>query len=130
MTTQAGGDDDIRAAMRRDLVIALKARDTETVAALRTAIAAIDNAEAVDTGAVPASAPAGPVAGATAGLGSSEVPRRVLTAAEQKSVVSAVIAEYLDEAGRYDSTDHAESAEVLRRQAGALARYSAGSTHS
>lgn len=124
MTTQPGGADDIRMAMRHDLVVALKARDTETVTALRTAIAAIDNAEAVDTSALPASAPDGPVAGATAGLGSSEVARRALTTADGRSVVSAVIAEYLDEAERYESADHGESAAVLRRQAEVLRGYS------
>lgn len=124
MTTQYGSADDLRVAMRRDLVVALKARDTDTVAALRTAIAAIDNAEAVDTSALPACAPDGPVAGATAGLGSSEVARRVLTVAEMQSVVSAIIAEYLDEAERYESTGHGEAAEVLRRQARVLRDYS------
>jgi uncharacterized protein len=126
-TTPSSGADDIRTAMRRDLVVALKARDTSTVTALRTAIAAVDNAEAVDTSAMPATTQDGPVAGATAGLGSSEVARRVLTAADRQSVVHALIAEYLDEADRYESRNQHESAEVLRRQAGVLHRYSNGS---
>lgn len=123
MTTQSGGAEDVRTAMRRDLVGALKARDTETVAALRTAIAAIDNAEAVDTSALSAPTQDGPLAGATAGLGSSEVARRVLTSAAVQSVLSALIAEYLDEAEQYVSAGHSESAEVLRRQAELLRGY-------
>jgi hypothetical protein len=119
--------EDVRTAMRRDLVVALKARDTETVTALRTAIAAIDNAEAVDTSALPVSAPGGPVAGATPGLGSSEVARRVLAFSDMRSVVSEVITEYLGEAERYESAGHGESAEVLRRQADALRGYSGDS---
>src|SRR4029450_7659695 len=39
---------DIRARMRRGLVEAMKARDQQAVAALRSTLARIDNAEAVD----------------------------------------------------------------------------------
>lgn len=102
---------------------ALKARNTDTVSAIRTAIAAIDNAEAVDTSAMPASTQDGPVAGATSGLGSSEIARRVLPAAEMRAVVGAVIAEYLDEAGRYEGLNRVDLAEGLRRQAEVLRSY-------
>lgn len=44
---RADGAQEIRAGLRRGLTAALKARDADAVAALRTAIAAIDNAEAV-----------------------------------------------------------------------------------
>ena len=44
--------DDIRARLRRGLVDAMKARDRDAVAALRSTLAAIDNAEAVDAGTV------------------------------------------------------------------------------
>lgn len=114
---------DIRAAMRRDLVAALKARDTDTVSALRTAIAAIDNAEAVDTAAPAPVHNEGRVAGATAGLGSSEVARRILSVADGQSVVSALVAEYLDEAGRYAELNRDDLAERLRRQAAVLRSY-------
>ena len=39
---------DIRARMRRGLVDAMKARDQQAVAALRSTLARIDNAEVVD----------------------------------------------------------------------------------
>lgn len=119
----AGGVDVIRATMRRDLVVALKARSADSASALRTALAAIDNAEAVDTDAATAFHHDGPTAGATVGLGSSEVARRVLTVADVHSVVGAVIAEYLVEADRYVSLHQVEAADGLRRRAEALRPY-------
>ena len=47
-TGRAEGTGDIRARMRRGLVGAMKARDQQAVEALRSALARIDNAEAVD----------------------------------------------------------------------------------
>jgi len=46
---QARNAQALRAALRQDLTAALRARDAEALAALRTAVAAIDNAEAVAT---------------------------------------------------------------------------------
>jgi uncharacterized protein len=75
-------DDDLRDRLRRALPAAMKARDAPAVAALRSALAAIDNAEAVDSpGAVgkaeapdaagqPEGAEPGTVTDAQAGLGS------------------------------------------------------------
>lgn len=120
MISRQDGVEAIRAGMRKDLVIALKARATETAAALRTAIAALDNAEAVDASEIPAASQDGPVAGASVGLGSSEVARRSLSAADARSVVGAVIAEYLDEAQGYESMGRGEDAQRLRRQAETL----------
>ena len=42
--------------MRRDLTAAMKARDKPAIAALRSTLAAIDNAEAVDAAQVPPAA--------------------------------------------------------------------------
>ena len=42
------GEDDLRDRLRRALPVALKAQDRPAVAALRSTLAAIDNAEAVD----------------------------------------------------------------------------------
>ncbi|MEH3128639.1 MAG: hypothetical protein PGN27_01600 [Mycolicibacterium neoaurum] len=117
----------LRDAMRADLVTAMKARAAETVAALRAGLAAIDNAEAV---AVPdqsrAPIPGGQksvIAGATTGLGSSEVPRRALTSADVRVVLGDLIAEYNAEADRYVALNRPEAAEQLRRQAAALSKY-------
>ena len=73
----------------------MKARDQAAVSALRSALAAIDNAEAADA----AQASTGPgtaeFAGSVAGLGAGEVPRRVVTDADAVAIVRAEVAERL-----------------------------------
>jgi hypothetical protein len=74
--------------LRADLTAALKARDRLTVAALRSAIAAIENGEAVHVSAVERTlASSEHVAGATAGVGSSDVARRPLSEADEIAIV-------------------------------------------
>ena len=73
----------LRDRLRAALPAALKARDRTAVAALRSALAAIDNAEAVDAsdvhaGAIEASAP---------GPGAAERPRRELTESDIDDIV-------------------------------------------
>jgi hypothetical protein len=77
---------------------ALKARDTIATSALRSALAAIDNAGAVPPAPAPpagtaSSHVAGAVAGAVAGLGAGEAERRRLTEAEVQELVRAEIAD-------------------------------------
>jgi uncharacterized protein YqeY len=66
-----GEAEDLRTRMRRALTLAMKARDKQAVAALRSTLAAIDNAEAVSTvDASPAGRPGdGPAAGSGSGDG-------------------------------------------------------------
>ncbi len=117
----------LRDAMRADLMTAMKARSAETVAALRAALAAIDNAEAVDVpdqgGAHIPAEQNSMIAGATTGLASSEVPRRALTSADVQVVLGDLMAEYIAEADRYGALNRPEAAEQLRRQAAALSKY-------
>ena len=115
----------LRAALRLGLTAALKARDRDALAALRTAIAAIDNAEAVPVPAPDAALPAtsAHIAGARSGLGSSEAARRELSASELRDILRGQIAEHISEAGRYDTLGQADAAERLRRQAHALTAY-------
>jgi hypothetical protein len=120
--------DVLRAALRRGLTNAMKARDSDALAALRTAMAAIDNAEAVpltDTVAPSAmpSASGSRIAGAHAGAGSTEAARRQLTGAELVGILRDQVAEDTREADRYDSLGEADAADRLRRQASALAAY-------
>jgi uncharacterized protein YqeY len=113
----------LRATLRRDLTAAMKARDSDAVAALRTAIAAIDNAEAV---AAPQAAPAAAsahFAGARAGLGAAEAPRRQLAGDELQAILRDQIAEYAREAGRYAGHGQDAAAERLRNQASLLSAY-------
>lgn len=85
----------------------MKARDAVAVAALRSALAAIDNAEAVD--AAQASQPdAGHrrLAGTVRGLRAAEVARRRLGAAEMDDLVGAEAAERHTAAGEYERAGH------------------------
>lgn len=108
--------------MRKDLVAAMKSRSAESVAALRTALAAIDNAEAVDPVHTTGDDDA-PIASATAGIGSGDVARRVLTGADVQALLTGLIDEYGSEADRYDALNRSDAADQLRRQASALSRY-------
>ena len=114
---------ELRARLRTDLVAAMRARDTGVVAALRTAIAAIDNAEAVEVDAGMDDVTSEHVAGAESGVGSTEAARRVLSLDDLQAVLRAQVGERLTEAERYASYDRAEDAERLRREAEALGAY-------
>jgi uncharacterized protein YqeY len=135
---------DIRARMRRGLVDAMKARDQQAVAALRSTLARIDNAEAVDADGLDADGldadgldaealdaepalysgeghPA--VAGSVLGIGAADVDRRVLTPEEMAAIVRddveerEIAAEVLVRVGRPDQ------AERLRAQNKLLTTY-------
>jgi len=69
-----GATDDIRSRLRRALPAAIKARDLPAVAALRSALAAIDNAEAVDITRTPSPMKAPPASSRTATAADSGVP--------------------------------------------------------
>ena len=136
-------EDDLRDRLRRALPVAMKAQDRPAVAALRSTLAAIDNAEAVDpdeawpddmdedvypagweavdTGAAVVD-PARPgFAGTVAGVGATEVKRRTLSAAETEEIVRGEIdvreaaAAILERVGQHDRAKrlHAE-VKVLR----------------
>ncbi|ALR14193.1 hypothetical protein BST43_21895 [Mycobacteroides saopaulense] len=112
----------LRATMRVDLAAALKARNSQAVSALRTTIAAIDNAESVDdtTETTPGSTH---IAGAAMGLGAAEAPRRVLSPADVRAVVRAQIEDRTAQADRYEALGQAQAAAQLRGEAQILADY-------
>ena len=112
-----------RAALRRGLTAALKTRDSDALAALRTALAAIDNAEAVPAPATNSPITSAHVAGSRGGVGSTEAVRRQLSASELHAILRSQIDEHSREAGRYEALGHAAAAERLRRQASTLATY-------
>jgi hypothetical protein len=78
-------------ALDRALLIARKAGDRPATAALRTALAAIANAEAVAPGDVPA--------------GTVETDRRFLAEAERRGLVLAEVADLHAAAAAYDELD-------------------------
>lgn len=103
-----------RAALRDQLLTARKTRDAVRAAALRSALAAIDNAETPDI-IVPR---AGAITDSAHGLGAAEVARRILTDAAIRSALTAEIDERdtaataLHDAGQHDRAQQvrAESA--------------------
>jgi uncharacterized protein YqeY len=111
----------LRQRLREALPAAMKAGDRVAVAALRSALAAIDNAEAVDSTAA-ANERLG-IGQLPVGVGAAEVPRRILTSAEMEHIVRAEVAEREAAARDYVRADRPERAERLRREAGVLSRY-------
>ena len=87
------GNEAIRDRLHRGLRDTMRARDSAAASALRSALAALDNAGAVPPGQAPAAASGPHFAGAVAGLGTAEVPRRSLAAGEAERIVRAEIAE-------------------------------------
>ena len=111
--------------LRAALTAALGAGDRAAAAAVRSALAAVGNAEAIDpatreSSADAATAPSEHFAGARAGLGAGEVPRKRLSAAEVMQIVLAEIAERQSAAAEYDRLGHSGQAERLRREADVL----------
>jgi uncharacterized protein YqeY len=112
---------DLPARLHLALRAALKARDTAAVSALRSALSAISNAEAIEHGPAPAAMDGSPhIAGAVAGLGAGEVQRRHLTGAQVDQIVQAEITECHRAAREYDQAGHSDRADRLRRIAGVL----------
>ena len=87
----------LRAALRSRLTVAMRERDRGAVAVLRSAVAAIENAEAVPVAQLQASTTAASttsseVAGSALGVGAAEADRRDLDAAAERAVVLAEVA--------------------------------------
>ena len=113
----------LKGALRRDLTAAMKEHDRGTATVLRTALAALDNAEAVTVPANGKVAATAHVAGAGSGVGSTEAGRRSVTGDEAREVLRGLIAEQSGEADRYDTLGQAATAQRLRAQAGVLRKY-------
>jgi uncharacterized protein len=107
-------DSPLRTRLRAALLAARRARDADTVSALRVALSALENAEAV-----PTAARAGALEDAPSGVGASEAPRRTLTRADELALLDEEIAS-LHEAGRAFSSSAPERAAAARRAAEVL----------
>lgn len=123
MTAHPETVQDLRSALRADLLTAMKARRSEVVSALRTALAAVDNAEAVAVPNAPMESASEHVAGAGIGVGSTETERRTLSIDEVRSLLRVQVQERVTEAELYDSYGRSEAAERLRREADAMRKY-------
>jgi hypothetical protein len=97
---RTSGQGSLRDELRRALTAAMKTRDVVATAALRTALGAIDNAEAVDVSRQSVSGD-GPIAGAVTGHGAGDVARRDLSEADIRSVVESGV-DREAAAARYD----------------------------
>ncbi|SIO91372.1 hypothetical protein [Nocardiopsis sp. JB363] len=114
---------ELRTKLRADLVIAMKARRSEVVSALRTAIAALDNAEAVAAPDTSVESVSEHVAGVGAGVGSTERERRALSVEEVRKLLRSQVEERVVEAERYESLGRSDAAQRLRVEADALRKY-------
>lgn len=106
MTTES----ELRTRLRAALLEARRARDTVATSTVRTALAALENAEAVPVDSLPA---AGALEDSVRGVGETDAPRRTLTAAEELAVLDAEI-DSLDEAMRAYAVASPERAEAAR----------------
>ncbi|TSE00189.1 hypothetical protein FOS14_10110 [Skermania sp. ID1734] len=92
----------------------MRERDRTALTALRSTLAAIDNAEAVDT-----ATRAGAIEAAV-GLGAAEVARRELSDAQVEAIVRAEIAERKTAASEYEGVGESARADALRAEAAVL----------
>jgi uncharacterized protein YqeY len=110
----------LRARLRRALTVAMKQRDRAAVTALRTALSAIDNSEAVARPEAPSDVGSGAIAGAVHGVGRSEALRRNLTEGEILDVVIDQIDERDHAADEYERMGQLDRANLLRDEAAVL----------
>ncbi|MEV6323613.1 hypothetical protein AB0M45_20825 [Nocardia sp. NPDC051787] len=106
----------LRERLRAGLSAAMRARDRAGVSALRSALGAVDNAEAVDV----AEHRAGALEHSATGLGVAEVERRELTEQDVERIVRAEVTERLTVAEQYESLGRTDRAATLHAEAKAL----------
>jgi uncharacterized protein len=108
----------LRERMRGALRTAMKARDRVALGALRSALAAIDNAEAVEVD--PSAGRNLAIELTPIGPGAAEAQRRVLTEAEVEDIVRAEAAAREASAADFETAGRPERAEQLRAEARVL----------
>ena len=119
----------MQAELRRDLVRAIRSRDEVAVAALRSALAALANAEAVDAAQARLAVAEGPtIAGSLVGVGAAEVDRRELAPADVAAILRAEVAERIEAAADYRRRGHDDRAARLEEEAEVLRSYLQGVT--
>jgi uncharacterized protein YqeY len=102
----------MKAHIRAELVTAMRAKQSLKVAALRTVLAALDNAESVPIGTQHQ-----PYQSHAFGDPRTEVPRRILTADEVQALVMAEITKRREAADQMDQLGQSPQAEQLRDEA-------------
>lgn len=109
----------MRARLRGALVVAMKERDRVAVTVLRSTLAAIDNAEAVDATA----GGSGAIESSPAGIGVADVERRALSDEDVARLVRSEVADREAAALDYDRVGRPERAEALRTEAQVLSSH-------
>jgi uncharacterized protein len=99
----------------------LKARDQAAIVALRSALAAIDNAQAVE--APPSARSGGVFARAVTGLGAGDPPRRQLSDDDIAAIVWAEVADRRAAAAGYERAGQVDAAGRLSAEADVLAAH-------
>ncbi|CAI9400325.1 GatB/YqeY domain-containing protein [Aestuariimicrobium sp. T2.26MG-19.2B] len=115
----------IRDQIQSALTEAMKAQDTVAVGALRSALSAIGNAEALPVSIVPS---AGAIESAVA-LGSAESDRLLLDDDQQREVVEKEVAERETAITHYDELGRSDASEKLRAEVATLRDLLAGRPH-
>lgn len=110
-------DSALRERLRAALKPAMRARDRSAISALRSALSAIDNAEAIDA----AEVKAGALEDSAVGLGAAEARRRDLTEADIADIVRREIGERRDAAAEYDRLGATDRRDSLTAEADTLA---------
>ncbi|WP_377638935.1 hypothetical protein [Oryzobacter terrae] len=109
----------LRERLSAGLTPAMKARDRVAVAALRSALAAVSNAEAVPVDTVPR---AGAVEDAAVGAGAADAPRRELSEDDVRAVVVVEVDERVRAAAEMAGHGRLEDAQRLTAEADVLRR--------
>ena len=108
----------IRTQLKTDLKAAMKARQSNTVSALRSLLAAIDNAEAVDIAQLPQTS-----LNIDASPYSPDVPRKILTEADLRRIIGNEIDEASHALAEYNRLGRAEDAARMGEILAALQGY-------
>lgn len=116
-----GNDIPLRGRLRDALGAAIKQRDRVAVSALRSALAAIENAEAVEREESADRRLA--IEQIPVGVGAAEVPRRVLSEPDVARIVRAEIADRESAARGYEQAGRSARAEQLRAEIRVLSRH-------
>jgi uncharacterized protein YqeY len=111
----------LRRRLRDALVVAMKERDRVAVAVVRSTLAAIDNAEAVDATAAAGGSSA--IESSPVGIGVTEVERRALSDEDIAQIVRSEVADREAAALDYDRAGRPERAEALRAEAQVLSSH-------
>lgn len=112
----------LQARLRFALTEAMRGHDPVALTAIRSALAAIDNAGAVEVGASPHRGSSESIAGGVHGLGAAEVQRLPLTEGQIVDIVRSEILDRNQAAAEYDRLGRSEHAVRLRTESEVLDR--------